>query len=125
MKKLLKSPCNCNAQRSAKFTERSFNSSGRIINPQPMSVSTTSCAPYTDEAVISESTDGKKVSATTEMYPPWPYTAFADSLPRFMNNSPGLLIVMFPPSLAADAVNSLLAISTSPADSIMTTKLKG
>ena len=56
------------------------------------------CALYSDDAVISESIDGKKVSATTEMYPPWPYTAFADSWPRFMNNNPGLLIVMFPQS---------------------------
>ena len=84
MKKLLTSPCSCNAQRSAKFTERSFNSSGRITNPPPISVSTesistTPCAPYSDDAVINESIDGKKVSATTEMYPPWPYTAFADN----------------------------------------------
>ena len=48
--------------------------------------------------MISESIDGKKVSATTEMYLPWPYTAFADSWHRFMNNNPDLLIVMFPQS---------------------------
>ena len=35
MKKLLTFPCSCNAQRSAKFTERSFNSFGRITQPSP------------------------------------------------------------------------------------------
>ena len=75
MKKLLTSPCNYSAQRSARFTERSFNSSGRITSPPPMSVftdsiSTTPCAPYSDDAMINESIDGKNVSATTEMYPP-------------------------------------------------------
>ena len=50
MKKLLTYPCKCSAQRSARFTVLPFNSSGRITNPPPMSVSTeststTPCAP--------------------------------------------------------------------------------
>ena len=69
-KKLLTSPCNRNAQRSAKFTDLSSNCSGNTTNPLPMSVSTVSisttpCAPYSDDAVINESFDGKYVFAAT------------------------------------------------------------
>ena len=69
-KKLLTSPFNDNVHRSARFTEPSFNRSGNTTNPLPMSVSTVSisttpCAPYSDDAVINESIDGKYVFAAT------------------------------------------------------------